>query len=55
MEPSRRALAQPALRDRFAHLSTVPWPLEAGPLTVQIRLDNVRWEAPLHLAGIEPE
>lgn len=54
-EAIRAALARPALRERFASLSTAVLPLPADALAARIRADNARWEGLIRQAGIEPE
>ena len=54
-EAIRAALTRPALQERFAVLSTAVLPLSASALAARIQADNLRWEALIRQAGIEPE
>ncbi len=49
------ALQRPALRERLDGLATSTLPLSAAALEARIRTDNVKWEALIRQAGIEPE
>ncbi|MBR0652025.1 tripartite tricarboxylate transporter substrate binding protein [Roseomonas terrae] len=51
----RAALTRPALQERFATASTAVLTLDAAGLDSRIRADNVRWEALIRQAGIQPE
>ena len=54
-EAIRAALTRPALQERFAVLYTAVLPLSATALAARIQADNLRWEALIRQAGIEPE
>ena len=49
------ALQRPALRERFDMLSAAVLSLSAAALEARIRTDNVKWEALIRQAGIQPE
>lgn len=51
----RAALTRPGLQERFAAASTAILTLDAAALDARIRADNVRWEALIRQAGIQPE